>query len=109
MIKMRWKDQIIVKLQTNKLSWYNYIHLDSWTNEWLKANSKCKECTWYEQFLSSHQDKHKNALRKGVVSRIYNLILEQEEKETEIEGLKSIWEHDLKTEIKTKDWTKCGR
>ena len=43
----------------------------------------------------------KDALRKGVVSRIYNLILEQEEKETETEGLKLIWENDLKTEIKT--------
>ena len=52
---------------------------------------------YYEQFLSSHEDMQKDALRKGVVSRIYNLILE---KETEIEGLKSIWERDLKREIK---------
>ena len=37
MIKMRSKDQIIFKLQTNKPSWYSYIQLDSWTNEWLKT------------------------------------------------------------------------
>ena len=36
MSKMRLKDQIMLKPQTNKLSWYNYIQLDSWTNEWLK-------------------------------------------------------------------------
>ena len=109
MIKMRLKDQIIVELQTNKLSWYNYIQLDSWTNEWLKTNGKCRECTKYEQFLSSHEEMQKDALRKGEVSRIYNLILEQEEKQTEIEGLKSIWEHDLNTEIKTEHWTKIWK
>ena len=76
---MRLKDQIIVKLQTNKLSWYNYIQLGSSTNECLKTNGKCRECIKYEQFLSSHEDMQKDALRKGVVSRIYNLILEQEE------------------------------
>ena len=48
-------------------------------------------------------------MRKGVVSRIYNLILDQEENEIEIEGLKSIWEHDLKTEIRTEDWIKIWK
>ena len=50
MIKMRLKDQIIVILQTNKLSLYNYIQLDRRTKEWLKTNGKCRECTKYEQF-----------------------------------------------------------
>ena len=76
--------------------------------EQVKKINKCRECTKYEQFLSSHEDMQKDALRK-VVSRICNLILEQEEKETEIEGLKSIWEQDLKTEIKTEDWTKIWK
>ena len=50
----------------------------------------------------------KDALRKGVVRRIYNLILDQEENEIEIEGLKSIWEYDLKT-IKAENWTKIWK
>ena len=67
--RMRWlvKLQTMVNLQTNKLSWYNYIQLDSWTNEWLKTNGKCRECSKYEQFLSSHEDMKKDALRKGVL------------------------------------------
>lgn len=95
MSKMRSIHQMKQILQNKNISWLNYIQLERWTNEWVKKYNKGRECTKCEQFLLLYEDIQMTDSVKGVVSKIYPLLLDLEEGGSEKEGLKIGWEPDI--------------
>uniref|UniRef100_A0A803U0J0 Reverse transcriptase domain-containing protein n=1 Tax=Anolis carolinensis TaxID=28377 RepID=A0A803U0J0_ANOCA len=104
-LKVRMKKEMMLEeFKEIKLTWFHCIQLEQWFKNWEKNNRNGSQLSQFELTIQKGRAVEEQENLRGIISRIYKILIETKEGKINKNTLKESWEEDLGIKISEIEW-----